>query len=1624
MTSYQFEEEKTQFIESILTQIETALRKKDLCLEFAKAYLGTVAWDDLTSRSVDDWCGLVVNYWNFIYQRASGETKIRVYNPDYERDGWQSTHTVIEVVHDDIPFLVDSLHMEVDRMGFNSYLIIHSGGVQLKRDEDNKVIAVLPANAKQKEGFFAEADIFIEINRQIDAQVLKDIHKNFEHILKDVQSVNRDWSKMRQKVRDAVGEMDTITAFVDADELAESKDFLNWVEDHHFTFLGLRDYETVEINGEISLRALPHTGLGVLSEEKSSKPLTAMPPEAQKLLLSSQVLMISKTNTVSTVHRPVYTDYIGIKRFDKSGKVIGERRIIGLYTSAAYNMSPRQIPFLRRKVDLILEQSNLNPRAHTGKILLNILETLPRDDLFQAPAEELLAIAMGIYHMQERRRIRLFARKDVYGRFISCLVYMPKDRYDTALGSAMQEVISRSFHAKKVLFSTRFSDSSLAQLHFIARIDADQQIECTFDEVEKKLMDVCRVWSDDFNTLLLETYGEVQGTVYAHRYEKSFSVSYQDYFSPRTAVYDVKHVESLSSRREIQMSVYQPLNEKVGNVKFKLYRFNTTTPLSDVLPILERLGLRVISERPFKINLPEEKKVWINDFGMVCRKNIDWNSEEIRTIFQEAFENIWFKRAENDGFNQLVLSAQLNWREVSILRAYAKYFKQIHLPYSQDYIEEALVSHPGIAKKLVDLFLARFTLNEEIEDKRAHVKAIHQKILKALDAVDSLDQDKILRRYIDVVFATVRTNYFQRKKDGALKSYLTFKIQPDKIPEMPLPLPMYEIFIYSPRFEGVHLRCAKVARGGIRWSDRREDFRTEVLGLMKAQEVKNSVIVPRGAKGGFCPKKLPLNATRDVMLAEGVACYKRFIRAMLDITDNYQGDEVIRPINVVCYDDEDPYLVVAADKGTATFSDIANKISCDHNFWLGDAFASGGSAGYDHKKMGITARGAWESVKRHFHELGMDTQMTDFTVVGIGDMSGDVFGNGMLLSKHIRLVGAFNHMHIFIDPNPDAASSFEERERLFNLPRSAWTDYNRKLISKGGGIFNRNAKFIALSDEIKACFQLTQDTMEPNELIRAMLKSSVDLLWNGGIGTYVKSCSESHADVGDRSTDVLRVNGRDLRCRVVGEGGNLGCTQLGRIEYALRGGLIYTDFIDNSAGVDCSDNEVNIKILLNKVIANGDLTEKQRNELLVNMTDEVARLVLNDNYQQIQAISLAAFQGPRSLGLHGRYMQYLEEKGLLNRALEFLPDEKILAERGLHDKGLTRSELAILFAYTKNILTERILTSSVPDDPFLNQILIEAFPQPLRNTYAEAMEKHRLKREIIATKLSNFIVNKMGFTFIYRTEEETGASVDAIVKAFIMACHVFEMDKLWLDIQSLEGKIATADQLNMLMICVRWMRRVTRWFLRSRRMHDSIGAALDFYAPGIKALKKKIPVCLNEPERIRYEQSERKYEKMGISSKLSKQLSMIPILFSSLDIVEAMYELNADISDVSHVYFRVGTYLDLVWLRDQVIIHAAENHWESLSREVLRDDLDWQQRLLTVGILRHRPDNMDLSQCLMSWTESYVDLIKRWKSVVAELKASPTLNFTMFFMAIRELLDLTQMALLQNKSKLTSEEMC
>ncbi|ASQ45978.1 NAD-glutamate dehydrogenase [Legionella clemsonensis] len=1613
--SYKFEEGKDLIIDAVVERLKEKMEgeQASLCAEFVRQFYGTVALEDLREWDIEDLYGAAVNFWSLIQQREPDETKIRIYNPDFERHGWQTTHTVVEIITEDMPFLVDSLRMVINRLGLVSHLIMHMGGLRLQRNKNNQVTAIYPRKKEgdvDVDGVLTEAAIFIEIDRQTDPSILEDLHNNFERVLEDNRVVVKDWLAMRKKVREAIAELDQVSSVLDPAEVEETKAFLNWIEDHHFTFLGVRDYELVQRGQETILQPLPNTGLGVLRQsmsKSSARSISAMTPEAREHTLSSRILVMSKTNTEATVHRRAYTDYIGIKRFNKKGQVIGERRIIGLYTSAAYNTNPKHIPFLRHKVALIMKNSNLNPRGHAGKVLLNILETLPRDDLIQGSEDELLEIAMGIYYMQERRRIRMFARVDVYRRFVSCLVYVPKERFNTELRQEMQKVLAESFNSHEITFSTWFSESVLARIHFMIRTNPQDTTQWDFKEIEQRLIEIGRTWTDDLQHFLFETFGEENANRLYSRYKHAFPVAYSANFSPRTAVYDVKHIETLSPTNPLVMNFYKLMDEKTENFRLKIYQHDSTIPLSDVLPIVERLGMRAISERPYQLKFEDGRETWINDFALQYTRGTQFEIDDIKDLFQNAFASVWFGEAENDGFNQLVLGAELDWRQVAVLRTYAKYFKQIGFTFSQEYIESALNNNTSIAKKLVALFETRF--NPTFENNREEeCSKIANEIFMALDDVANLDEDKIIRQYVQIIQSTLRTNYYQIDKKGNNKSYISVKLNSKEIPGVPKPYPMFEIFVYSPKVEGVHLRGGRVARGGLRWSDRREDFRTEILGLMKAQQVKNAVIVPSGAKGGFVPKQLPVSGTREEILAEGIRCYKLFIRGLLDITDNYNHGTVVRPVNAVCYDEDDPYLVVAADKGTATFSDIANEISLEYGFWLGDAFASGGSVGYDHKKMGITARGAWESVKRHFYEMNRDIQTSDFTVVGIGDMAGDVFGNGMLLSRHIKLLGAFNHMHIFVDPDPDPETSFKERERLFNLPRSTWVDYDKKLISKGGGVFNRSAKSITVSKEMKEVFDIKQASIEPNELIRLLLRAKVDLLWSAGIGTFVKAQTESHSDVGDRTNDVIRINAKQLRCKVVGEGGNLGLTQLARVEYALNGGLIFTDFIDNSAGVNCSDKEVNIKILLDGIVAAGDLTDKQRNELLSEMTDEVAALVLRDNFAQPRAISLAAMQSAQSVELHSRYINELERSGKLDRELEFLPNEKVLMERKLMGKGLTRPGIAVLLCYTKTILKEQILASNVPEDSFLKGILVGCFPKPLQERFSNQIQNHPLKREIIATRLSNLIVNEMGFTFVYRLQDETGAPVSAIVRAYMIARSVLDLETIWNEIAALGTTITAEKQNELMMLYLRLLRRVTRWFLRSQRMGLNISKAVKHYGPGVKEFKKAFPQVLGESNRAQYDKHFDEYIELGIPKKLAHELTLTRALFSALDVIEVSHHTGIGVAKVAEIYFGIGEFLNLAWIRTQVISHPTETHWESLSREALRDDLDWQQRQLTAGIINFSDREKDFMHSLALWSENHLSLIDRWRHVLADLRSSPTLNYTMFFVAIRELLDLTQ----------------
>jgi glutamate dehydrogenase len=1108
-------------------------------------------------------------------------------------------------------------------------------------------------------------------------------------------------------------------------------------------------------------------------------------------------------------------------------------------------------------------------------------------------------------------------------------------------------------------------------------------------------------WKSALHKKLVQMLGAKKGETLKNKYSHAFSTSYIEDASIDVAIGDISQMEELSAAQPINIEFYVAADK---SLHLKLYQFNQPIPLSDVLPMLENLDLHTLNEHPYRVSL-KDTTVWISDFNVTYAKNTSFNIKKVESLLQETFIRTCFGLSENDGFNKLVLGAQLSWQEITILRAYAKYLRQTGFRFSQAYIEQALVNNAEIAKDLVAFFKTKMDPKAKTPVKNRPLK-VESDILHALEEVSSLDEDRILRRMLSVIQATLRTNYFQQINKQP-KDYLSFKLESAQIPELPLPLPLYEVFVYSPRFEGIHLRNAKVARGGIRWSDRREDFRTEVLGLMKAQKVKNAVIIPSGAKGGFVLKSLPPNATREATQQEVITCYKSFIRGLLDLTDNLDEGKIIPPIAVKCYDDADPYLVVAADKGTATFSDTANALSKEYNFWLGDAFASGGSVGYDHKKMGITARGAWESVKRHFNELDLDVTKNDFTVVGIGDMSGDVFGNGLLYTPRIKMVAAFDHRHIFLDPNPNPAISFKERERLFNLPTSSWEDYNPKLISNGGGVYKRSSKSITLSAEMKKILGTQENTFTPNELIRVILKAPVDLLWNGGIGTYVKASTESHADVGDKTNEFCRIDGGELRCRVVGEGGNLGFTQLGRVEYALNGGLINTDFIDNSAGVDCSDHEVNIKILLNNEVVKGRLTEKKRNTFLAKMTDEVGSLVLADNYNQALTLSVASFFATDRIGIHQSYIKDLESAGIINRAVEFLPDDKKLLERKAAGQGLTRPELAVLLAYTKIHLKNEILKSDIPEDPYLNKIINTAFPSQLCKSYGKELSKHYLHREIVATQLSNLVVNEMGITFIYNLQNETGASVAEVIRAQTIASQVFEAPELLNLIGSLNYKIPLATQYQLLSHIWRLLTLSTRWFIRHKTSKSqSIGEIIQHFKKNVHALEDIVPTLMAGSTKNYLESLSEEFTKVGISLDVARKVAGSRAMYTALNVIKIATTQGFELQKTAKLYFGVGEQFNLLWFRDRMAMDNREGYWDTLARLSLRDELDTLQTRITIAIMKHNKNEQDTDKLINSWLIDNHRAFERWEKILNMLHSSTNIDYVMFFIALRELSDL------------------
>lgn len=1575
---------------------------KQQIIDFAHFFYATAPLEELSRKRIDDLYGATVALWDFLQHRPNNKPRIRVFNPKFEDHGWQGSHTIVEINAPDRAFIVDSMMMEFTRRGVSIHSVMNAVFNVERDDKGDLVNADFSARTEIGQ---AEALLHIEVDKETDDGEMKDIVNQLESILAELEYAVCDFKPMMEKTEEIANNL-VRAGKSKAISLEEAKSFLKWLVDNHFTFLGMQEYKVVESGNERMLELVPDTSLGIVRQNRH---IDLMEQSGGPLTLESKLLVFGKSGTKSRIHRPAYMDFVAVRQFDESGRVTGEYRLLGLYTSRVFNNSPRNFPIIGRKIDDVIRGSQLDPTGHDGKRLFQILETFPREELFQTPTDKLLKTAVGILQIQERRRLRLFVRKGQFGRFVTCLIYTPREGYSTGLRKKFQQVLCEYVDAKDLEFNTFFTESTLARLYIVIRVADDGNYKFDVKEAEDRLVALARSWHDRFQETLIEAVGEGRAGSLFKKYADAFSVSYREDVSTRTAVSDVEHMETLTNdENSISVSFYRAIEEHVDALRFKLFRRYKEIPLSDVLPMLENLGLRVLGGRPYHIRC-KDGEIWIYDFNVRYGGTPLTDLDNVKEKLQEAFDQVWHGHAENDSFNRLVLAVGLNWREVAMLRAYAKYFKQTGFAFSQTYIKEALLNNPSITRLLVDLFYARFATDSRC-DKEKEQQLVHE-IVDGLDQVESLDEDRILRRYLDMLAATLRTNFFQENSQGEYKDYISIKLAPDAIPDLPKPLPKFEIFVYSPRVEGVHLRGGKVARGGLRWSDRKEDFRTEVLGLVKAQQVKNAVIVPVGAKGGFVAKRLPKIGDRETVMTEVINCYQTFIRGLLDITDNLVEGNVVPPPQVVRIDDDDPYLVVAADKGTATFSDIANDIAREYNFWLGDAFASGGSVGYDHKKMGITARGAWVSVQRHFREMGIDVQTSSVTALGIGDMAGDVFGNGLLRTRQIQLVAAFNHMHIFIDPNPDPEASFQERKRLFEMPRSSWADYNKELISQGGGVFLRSSKSIKITPQMKERFKIEEERLTPNELLVVLLKSPVDLIWNGGIGTYIKASTELNSDVGDKANDAIRVDGREVQAKVIGEGGNLGLTQLGRIEYCLHGGRSNTDFIDNAGGVDCSDHEVNIKILLNDIVDDGDLTLKQRNKLLVDMTNEVADLVLKNNYRQVQAISVAQTESVYRMGEYKRYIHALVSEGKLDRELEFIPNDEELHERLVNGKGLVRPELSTLLSYTKALLKDELSVDALTGDDYINNEIERPFPKVLVERFAESIDAHKLAKQIIGTQIANDIVNYMGITFVHRMKDAAGSSVVDIAQAFLAARDVFSLESWWTQIESLDYKVDAGTQMEMMRVLIRMIRRATRWLLRNNRCGVNVEEMVKRYRPGIKAVTDSLPSVLRGPRREVWEKRHNNYVEKGVPSTLATFVSGADSMQSALGIIQAAEITQKSVQEVATTYFEVGNRLDLYWFTEEINNLNIENHWQALAREAYRDDLEWQQRTLAVGVLQFQTEAENLEERIANWAKRHDDLIRRWRSMVGEFRATDTKEFSMYGVALRELMDIAQTTL-------------
>ena len=1497
-----------------LREISEKHKLSPTLVDHLERYFANVDIGNFVDVDLEELHGAAIQHTRLGQSRQPGQAAIALYPPDFDRHGWHSPHTVIDIVTDDMPFLVDSITMAIQNRGLAIHRLIHPVfGVE--RD----AAGVFQRSAERgTAGTLSESWTHLEIDRISGSEEINALRTKVADLLADIRAAVEDFAEMRPRIETAIGGLGDANS-ADSQEIVE---FLRWAANENFIFLGYVHYRTGADGA--SLERAPDGGLGLLrrvDHPRFGQCCAGLPKRIAELEKLPFALTLTKADARSIVHRSGYLDYIGVREHDAKGAVIGEHVFVGLYAAHVYHISTTEIPVVRRKVSAVRAACGFVSGGHNDKTLRNILECYPRDELIEIEAADLQRIGYGIVMLHEHQRVRVFLRSDRWRRYVSALIYIPRDRFDTTLRLRIMNLIKSTLRAGSVDFFLDVSESRMARLHLIARSPEGAGQEFDAEAIEREVARLVRGWQDELQHNLIEYAGEERGNVLLRRYAAALPLAYQDQVPPSSAVSDLERLEAAENSCRIEIKLNAPYGDDGSHQHIRLFLKGRPLPLSAVLPVFENLGLTVLSEQPFKL---PGLGLHVADFAvqLPCPEALE--EEAVRESFTELLGKVLHNEAENDGFNRLTLLTGLDAPRINILRAYGRYLRQAGLPFSQVYVERCLAGHPRIARLLSDLFQARFA--PDASDDAA--EEIDRELTVALGEVSNLDDDRILSGYRTVFHATMRTNAWQKDDKGQPKAYLSFKVSSKLVPFLPKPLPLFEIFVYSQRVEGIHLRGSSVSRGGLRWSDRMEDYRTEGLALMKAQMVKNVVGVPLGAKGCFIGKQLPPASERDAWLAEGIACYQTYIRGLLDITDNLVKGKVVPPANVRRHDGDDPYLVVAADKGTATFSDYANAIATEYGFWLGDAFASGGSAGYDHKKMGITSRGAWEAVKRHFRELGHDTQSEPFTAIGIGDMSGDVFGNGLLRSDQTLLVAAFDHRHIFLDPNPDSAKSFAERQRLFNLPRSSWNDYDKSLISRGGGVWPRSVKSIPLSPEVRERLGVSAEQMTPNELMSAILKAPVDLFYNGGIGTYVKASTQSHQDANDRTNDAIRIDANELRAMVVGEGGNLGFTQNARIEYAMNGGLNYTDAIDNSAGVETSDHEVNIKILTSSLLQNGDMTIKQRDTLLASVTDDVGLRVLVDNYQQTQAVSLEAAYGKDLLGSHAQLLRFLEARGSLDRAVEFLPDEKHLTERARMGRGLAAPEIAVLLAYAKIFLKQAILETRLPDTPIFQKLLVNYFPDAIAEKCAEQIPAHPLRREIITTKIVSRLVNRMGATFTQQLGDETGAGLEPIVSAWYAASELLDAESLWKEIEALDLKIPSARQMALMMALRELVGAATRQVLASQNADAGIDGIVGVYRDAIAQTVASARAGLTG--------------EASIAALLDARSEIVGV-FERVDLARSG---NRPLDEIVAACAKLDASIDLAWITNAIGNLPTANRWQARARAQLANDLRALRRSL------------------------------------------------------------------------------